>query len=208
VSDGIVLDDVILDVELHGERPKLLLHCCCAPCASYVLRFLSEFFVIEAFFCDVNIRPQDEFEKRADGLRRLIATDDYAFVKKTHFQGFDELDSYERFVSSPFDYEGGKRCTQCYSYRLRQTAALAKSSSADCFATTLTVSTHKNADDINSLGSKIAKQYDVNYLISDFKKNGGWQQSVQLSKEHGLYRQKYCGCIDSMNAVQSGKANI
>jgi predicted adenine nucleotide alpha hydrolase (AANH) superfamily ATPase len=94
--------------------------------------------------------------------------------------------------------EGGKRCAKCIKYRLMQTAFYAKSHQFDCFATTLSVSPHKNIVAINSAGEEISTQLQIDFLDSDFKKNDGYKKSIELSKKYAIYRQNYCGCEYSM----------
>jgi predicted adenine nucleotide alpha hydrolase (AANH) superfamily ATPase len=91
--------------------------------------------------------------------------------------------------------EGGKRCNACFELRLTETAKLAKAGGYDCFTTTLSVSPHKNAELLNKIGSRLAGEYGVEYLYSDFKKCDGYKRSIELSRQFGLYRQSYCGCL-------------
>ena len=93
--------------------------------------------------------------------------------------------------------EGGARCRDCFSLRLFETARLAKERGFDLFTTTLSVSPLKNAALLNEIGLLAEKEYGVSYLVSDFKKKDGYKRSIELSKEYGLYRQDYCGCIFS-----------
>lgn len=190
-----MLDDVISRWEHPEEKPSLLLHCCCAPCASYVLEYLSEYFRISTLFCDINIKPKIEFDKRADELRRLLAMKEYKFVEQSIFSDWDENRFDQIVVDVPFDNEGGNRCTTCFAFRLNETASKAVGGHFSFFATTLTVSPHKNAKKINLLGENLSKSQGINYLISDFKKRNGYQRTVELSKKYELYRQAYCGCM-------------
>jgi hypothetical protein len=90
--------------------------------------------------------------------------------------------------------EGGSRCTVCFNLRLEKTALLAKQNNYDFFATTLTVSPHKNANVINEIGKKVEREIGIPFLVSDFKKREGYKKSIEYSKEYNLYRQNYCGC--------------
>ena len=178
---------------------KLLLHVCCAPCASSVLeRLVSEnIYDITLFFSNSNILPEAEYIKRKEAL--------ISFVSKVHPNIkiiFDEyniqefLDAVKGKESLP---EGSLRCVSCISYRMEKTAALAKNAGYDIFATTLTVSPHKNAKVINEIGKELENKYNIEYLESDFKKKNGYLRSIELCKEHNIYRQNYCGCNNLTN---------
>jgi len=178
------------------DKQTLLLHVCCAPCGAYVIECLSPRYEISLLFYNPNIEPQDEYEKRKNELTKLV------------LQGQDTLQStlsildcsygndvFAQAVKTMRDLpEGGERCTLCFRLRLEETARAARDNCFDIFATTLTVSPHKNAKLINQIGEEAAAMYGVSYLGSDFKKNDGYKRSVYLSKTYNLYRQDYCGC--------------
>ena len=175
--------------------PKILLHCCCAPCASYVLECLTPQYNVSLLFYNPNIEPQAEHEKREKEIARLLE-------KASLLSSVDVIDcdydnaAFENVTLSLRDEpEGGLRCNACFELRLRETARRAQTGKYDVFGTTLTVSPHKNANLINEIGNKLAKEYHVEYLQSDFKKNNGYKRSAELSKQYGLYRQNYCGCV-------------
>lgn len=181
-----------------GEPKTLLLHCCCAPCASYVLSCLTEYFRIYAYCYNPNIFPPAEYEKRLEELRRLIDVmpkqNDITLLPAPYYP-----EDYAACAAGlGLEPEGGARCTACFRLRLTEAASMAKELGADAFATTLTVSPHKDAPRINALGYEAEALYGVPYLCSDFKKRGGYARSIALSKEYGLYRQNYCGCLYSM----------
>ena len=180
------------------EKPKkILLHSCCAPCSSYVISFLSNYFDITILYYNPNIYPQEEYIKRKQEQIKLIK--ELNTKNKLVFLDCDyENDTYNNLIKG---YEGcpeGKeRCQICFNLRLERTAQLAKLHNYDYFCSTLTVSPHKNSKVINEIGEKISKIYNINWLYSDFKKNEGFKQSIELSKKYNLYRQDYCGCIFS-----------
>ena len=191
------LDEKLAELEssASGTLPKLLLHCCCAPCASYVLEYLSPFFKITAFFYNPNIMPRAEHDKRAAELDKLLSTAEYKNAVdsiKLIYSGADFDESLSPFMDEP---EGGQRCAMCFALRLEETAKQAAAMRYDYFTTTLSVSPHKNAAMINNAGGETAKQKSANFLIADFKKKGGYQRTIELSKQYGLYRQNYCGCV-------------
>lgn len=177
---------------------KLLLHSCCGPCSTYVLKYLTEFFDVSLLFFNPNIYPAEEYEKRLETQREVIEKMNFKKTVSLLTVPYD----YDEFVcvagnlgSAP---EGGARCTECFKLRLKQTAQMAAEQGFDCFATTLSVSPHKNAALINEIGVRFSEEYGVEYLLSDFKKREGYKQSVTLSKDLGLYRQEYCGCEFSL----------
>ena len=175
------------------NKPSLLLHSCCGPCSSYVLEYLSKYFDITVYYYNPNIDTEDEYFKRLNEQIKIInilSTDSKVKLIKGEY----EPEKYLEYVKG---LEGQGRCHKCYHLRLEETALLAKRLNFDYFCTTLTVSPHKNAEVINSLGKELENQYNVLYLYSDFKKNNGYKRSIELSKEYDLYRQDYCGCIFS-----------
>lgn len=186
----------------RGEAaPALFLHCCCAPCASYVLEYLCRYFRITAFYYNPNISASKEYEKRAAELKRLIEA--YNREKKGYPIEIAEGDyEPERFLETVRGLEkcpeGGGRCFLCYELRLRETARRAAEGKYDYFCTTLSISPLKNAGKINEIGQALAPEYGVAWLPSDFKKKNGYKRSVELSAEYGLYRQNYCGCAFSV----------
>lgn len=188
------LDRLINSLE---KPPKLLLHCCCAPCSSYVLEYLSEFFEITCFFYNPNISPQSEYEKRAAELERLISVQPHKYpvslvVKKYNSEEFfDEVKGLEKIK------EGGERCFKCYRLRLKAAAKYAKEYNFDFFCSTLSISPLKNAQKLNEIGEELSEIYKISHLPNDFKKKGGYKRSVELSAEYDLYRQNYCGCVFS-----------
>ena len=191
------LEAVIKENESKSRVPRLLLHSCCAPCSSYVLEYLSDYFEITVFYYNPNISPAEEYEKRAAEqqhlIRELPAKHPITLVVGAY--------EPERFyaVSRGLETvpEGGERCFRCYRLRLEAAAKMAAEGSFDYFATTLTISPLKNAGKLNEIGEELSQIYKVEHLPSDFKKKNGYRRSVELSAEYGLYRQNYCGCVFS-----------
>lgn len=187
------LDKVI---ENLGEtKPTLLLHSCCAPCSSYVLEYLSQYFDITIDYYNPNIDSKEEYEKRVHEQQRLV--NEMNLPIKVIDAGYDPQTFFDMAKGYEQEPEGGKRCYRCYKLRLDQAAKLAKEGEYDYFTTTLTISPLKNAAWLNELGQKAGELEGVEFLPSDFKKKGGYQRSIQLSKEYNLYRQNFCGCIFS-----------
>ena len=194
------LRTLISSLEKNEDKPSLLLHSCCAPCSSYVLEYLVNYFKITIYYYNPNISPDSEFIKRAEEQKRLISE----LSKKAeinYIEGVYENNLFETIVKNYKHLpEGYERCFRCYRLRLEKTASYAKENNFRYFGTTLSVSPYKNADKLNMIGKEISEKYGIEYLYSDFKKNNGYKRSIELSKEYGLYRQDYCGCIYSKKA--------
>lgn len=180
----------------------LLLHDCCAPCGSYVLEYLSAYFNITLLYYNPNISPESEYEKRVAELKRLLKE----MPLKNNAELIEGKYEPEKFAELSKGLETlperGERCFKCYALRLEETAKLAAEKNFDFFSTTLSVSPHKDAEKLNEIGAELEKKYGVKYLYSDFKKREGYKRSIALSKEYGLYRQNYCGCVYSRKAAE------
>ncbi len=203
VNYSLLFEQKLKDFREAGVKPRLLLHVCCAPCSSYVLEYLSGRFDITLYFYNPNIAPSEEYDFRYSELVRLCEECGYHDVKIIR-ETYEPAAFAEIAKGLENEPEGGARCYKCYRLRLEKTAEAAKAGGFDYFTTTLSISPHKNAEWLNLLGVEAGTEAGVPYLCSDFKKKGGYQRSIVLSKEHDLYRQDYCGCIYSKNA--KGKA--
>lgn len=189
------LDKII--ASLDGRVPTLLLHSCCAPCSSYTLEYLSNYFDITVYYYNPNISPKAEFDKRFAEQKRLIASlpakHEIKLIKGDYnYSDFSEIAKGFENVK-----EGGERCFRCYKLRLEKSAHLAKEQGFDYFCTTLSISPLKNSQKINEIGLEVAEKYGVKWLPSDFKKKEGYKRSIELSREYNLYRQNFCGCVFS-----------
>lgn len=197
-----ILNKELSKIKEAGITPRLLLHSCCAPCSSYVLEYLTEYFDITVYYYNPNISPMDEYEKRIAEQKRLISEmkfkNSVSFIEGTY--------NHDEFISLTLGLEnlpeGGERCSLCYEMRLEAAAQKAAEINADYFTTTLSVSPYKNTAKLNTIGLKLAMEYGVPYLVSDFKKNNGYKRSIELSTEYGLYRQNFCGCIFSKKEAE------
>ena len=177
------------------DRPRLLLHSCCAPCSSWVITFLTKYFDITILYYNPNISPIEEYEKRKKEQIRLINEIEHEGIIDIIDCDYDN-DIYESKIKGYEDCpERGARCTICFNLRLEKAAKVAALNEYDYFCSTLTVSPYKNAPLINEIGEELSKKYRVKWLYSDFKKNNGYKNSIELSKKYNLYRQDYCGCI-------------
>ena len=180
---------------LEGRRPSLLLHSCCGPCSSAVLERLREHFRVTVFYYNPNIEPEEEYLRRKAEQQRLIRLtgDDTGWMEC----GYDH-EAFEAFAPGmAAEPEGGKRCLACFAMRLNRTAERAREAGFEYFTTTLSVSPHKNAENLNRIGEEAGRRAGVKYLYADFKKKNGYLRSLQLSEAYGLYRQNYCGCLYS-----------
>ncbi len=223
-----ILDDLLAGLESeqkqadfsqHAPKPSLLLHACCGPCSSYVLEYLSKYFQITVLYYNPNIYPQEEYERRLAELKKLYEVFPPALntgVKVVECE-YDPEQFYEavgvraepELAQEP---EKGERCRRCYKLRLERAAAYAVQNHFDYFCTSLSISPFKDAVKINELGVEIegrllaatattataTSEKSPKWLFSDFKKKGGFKRSLELSKEYGMYRQDYCGCVYSM----------
>ena len=200
INYQLLTDKITAEIQKANTRPKLLLHACCAPCATYVLEYLTDFFNIDVYFYNPNILPSEEYEKRLSELRRLITVQPYK-REVSLIEGVYEPDVYRASVKELWNEpEGGGRCSVCLDMRVTETARLAAEVGYDYFSTTLTVSPHKNAELLNTLGYAAAEKYGSVWLPSDFKKRGGYLRSTEICREYDIYRQNYCGCRQASEA--------
>ena len=192
------LEKLLTRLEKEERVPTLLLHSCCAPCSSYVLEYLSKYFKITVFYYNPNIYPESEYTKRILEQQKLIEEMHFRYPVSFLAGKYDRDRFYEMAKGLEEVKEGGVRCFKCYELRLREAAEIAKAGGYEYFTTTLSISPLKNAAKLNEIGLKLAEEYGVAYLTSDFKKKNGYKRSVELSAQYGLYRQDYCGCEFSM----------
>lgn len=192
------MEKVIEQAEKDGETPSLLLHSCCAPCSSYVLETLSEYFRITVFYYNPNIYPEEEYWKRVkeqqDFIRRLPVRYPISFLEGK----YEKERFYQAVKGLEKEPEGGERCTVCFRLRLGEAVREAVEGGYDYITTTLTISPMKNAPKLNEIGEELCRETSVKWLPSDFKKKNGYKRSTELSKEYGMYRQDYCGCVYSV----------
>lgn len=191
------LEEIIKQNETMSRVPRLFLHSCCAPCSSYVLEYLSEYFEITVFYYNPNISPREEYERRIQEQKRLI--EELPACHPIHMTAgpYEPQRFYDMAKGLEQEPEGGMRCYGCYRIRLEEAARLAAEGGYDYFTTTLSISPLKNAEWINEIGEALENVYPVSHLPSDFKKKDGYRRSVELSARYGLYRQDYCGCVFS-----------
>ncbi len=191
------LEQIIIKNQQEEKVPSLFLHSCCAPCSSYVLEYLSQYFRITVFYYNPNIFPEEEYYKRVEEQKELIRQLPVKYPIDFVEGAYDQKRFYETVKGFEQIPEGGERCFRCYALRLEEAAILAKERGSDYFTTTLSISPLKNAQKLNEIGEALGEQYGIAYLPSDFKKKNGYKRSTELSAQYGLYRQDYCGCVFS-----------
>ncbi len=214
------LEKKIENFQKEGRIPSLFLHACCAPCSSYCLEYLRQYFDITVFYYNPNIMQEPEYRKRVEEEKRLIAEYNRQ-VESGNFEGMksdigarkinilegdyvvsDFLKAVKGLESCP---EGGDRCTKCFELRLSESAKIAAENKFDFFTTTLTISPLKDAERLNRIGIAAGKEYGIEWLPSDFKKKEGYKRSIELSHKFGLYRQDFCGCEFSRKQREAEK---
>jgi len=181
-----------------SEKKKMLLHICCAPCSTYTIEQLKAEYDITGHFYNPNIHPKSEYLLRENEMKRYADTIGLDLICDEYDpdEWFDLVRGMERMP------EGGKRCLICYEMRLEKTARFAKEHGYEFITTTLSISPHKNAEKINEVGLRVAERHQIKFHTDDFKKKGGFEKSIQISKENKLYRQSYCGCIFSKKEAE------
>ncbi|NIM58898.1 MAG: hypothetical protein GTO16_08155 [Candidatus Aminicenantes bacterium] len=175
------------------NKPKLLVHVCCASDALYVLDLLKKDYQVSGYFYNPNIHPAEEYELRWQDARKVAQELKVKFIDEI----YDDESWFkitQKFKDEP---EKGRRCDICYAMRLEKTAQKASTLGYDMFATVMSLSPWKKANVLNRLGKMFASRYKINFLEANFKKKDGFKKSVEMSKRHGLYRQNYCGCLYS-----------
>lgn len=197
------LDKKIEALQKENSVASLLLHSCCAPCSSYVLEYLSNYFRITVFYYNPNIYPEEEYRRRAKEQEVFISNLKSKYDIKFIEGNYDSESFYAIAKGLENQKEGGERCTRCFELRLGEAAIVAKEGNYDYFTTTLSISPHKDAKRLNEIGDKLSKEYGKSYLYSDFKKKEGYKRSIELSKEYNLYRQDYCGCVFSKKEISN-----
>ena len=174
------------EISSFGYKPKLLLHCCCAPCSSAVIEKLKNFFEITFYYYNPNIFPEDEYFLRANEFKKLGVN--VVVEKYNHNEFLTLIKGMEK------EQEGGLRCQICIAKRMDKAFEYAKQNNFDVVTTTLSISPHKDCEFINKTGEQLQEKYNIKYLHADFKKENGYLRSIQICKELEIYRQDYCGC--------------
>ena len=201
----LMLEQLIASIP-EGTAPRLLLHSCCAPCSSYCLEYLAQYFRITLLYYNPNISPREEFEKRTEELLRLVSRLPMKYPAQVVVPEYRPEEFYNAVKGMEQLPEGGERCLVCFRLRLEKAAQYAAENGFDYFCTTLTISPMKNAAALNEISVELSRIYPVKPLPSDFKKKGGYLRSIELSREYGLYRQNYCGCVFSKQEAERREA--
>ncbi|MGD8534996.1 MAG: epoxyqueuosine reductase QueH [Candidatus Aminicenantes bacterium] len=175
------------------NRPRILVHVCCAPDALYVLGYLRENYEVSGYFYNPNIHPAEEYNMRLEETRKVARILNVDLIEEVYD---DErwFKITQKFKDEP---EKGRRCDVCYAMRLKKTARKASELGFDMFTTVMSLSPLKKADVLNRIGKMFSHRFRIDFLEADFKKKDGFKKSVELSKNHGIFRQNYCGCLYS-----------
>ncbi len=192
-----MMEKIIKEQQALGKVPRLLLHSCCAPCSSYCLELLSQYFYVTVYYYNPNIYPEEEYYMRVAEQKRFIEQFPAKYPISFQDAPFDSALFYQVTKGHEKDKEGAERCFLCYEMRLRRTYEFAKENAFDFVTTTLSISPLKNAAKLNEIGEKLEKEFEIAYLYSDFKKKNGYKRSTEISKAYDMYRQYYCGCVFS-----------
>lgn len=197
INYNLYMEEILKEIKKEEKVPRLLLHTCCAPCSSSVIKKLAEYFEITVFYYNPNIDTTEEYQKRKEEQIRFLK--EIEGKCSVSFLDCDyEKEEFEKISKGlEKEKEGGARCPKCFQLRLEKTAKTAKEQGFDYFGTSLTVSPYKNAEILNKIGESLSNKYQISFLYSDFKKKNGYKESIELSKKYQLYRQDYCGCIYS-----------
>ena len=191
------LDNILANLK---GTPKLLLHACCAPCSSYCIEYLSNYFEITILYYNPNIYPDNEYQRRLNELKIFLPKRIYKNPVTLVEDIYDQKEYDDAVKGLELLGEKSKRCYECYKLRMERAAKYAKDNDFDYFTTTLSISPYKISKWINEIGEDLSSKYNINYLYAEFKKRNGYKRSLELSKEYNLYRQDYCGCIYSKEA--------
>ncbi|MGT2929305.1 epoxyqueuosine reductase QueH [Streptococcus dentasini] len=192
-----VMQQMVKKWQSEQTRPRVLMHVCCAPCSTYTLEYITQYCDVTIYFANSNIHPKAEYERRSYVTQKFV----HDFNENTGAQveflaaPYEPSEFFRTVHGLEDEPEGGDRCRVCYDYRLDKTAQKAVELDFDYFGSALTISPHKNSQTINAVGLEVQKIYDAQYLPSDFKKNSGYQRSVEMCEEYDIYRQCYCGCV-------------
>jgi len=182
----------------HSQKDcskKILLHACCGICSGYPVSYLKDAgYSVVVYFYNPNIYPEAEYQKRLEAEKALCAHFDCELI-----EGKYEPEIYYEFIKGlEQEPEKGARCSKCFELRFRSAAKLAKKLGIETFTTSMVISPHKNYEKLTSIGEKIAQEYNLKYLSTNFRKNDGFLKTNKIAKELNLYRQNYCGCKFAM----------
>lgn len=171
-----------------ANRPKVLLHICCGPCATYPVPWLQEQgYQVMGYYFNPNIHPYTEYRRRQEALGKYA---EHMNLKVLYDQSYNPVSYFQEIT-----YREHQRCRFCYRIRMEQAAHIARKGKFDFFTTTLLVSKYQKHHSIRDIGEELGDKYGVPFLYHDFRE--GFSESVRRSREMELYRQQYCGCLYS-----------
>lgn len=184
----------------EGNKPSLLLHSCCGPCACWPLLFLCKKFQVTIYFNNSNIYPSNEYYRRLEELKKLLVCikTDYGYDVNLVVTPYKNEEYTRSLMPYKDDPEGGRRCKLCYEKRMKEAYDYAEANAFDYFCTVMTISRQKDSQVMNEIGKKLEQTHQkTKYFYSDFKKANGFMLGRDLRIKYGLYNQNYCGCVYS-----------
>jgi len=174
-------------------KPKLLLHTCCGPCAIYVIEELLKQYQVTVYFYNPNIHPRKEYLARKAEVKNYLEKIEVDFIEGD----YNTKDWFDQVRGLEHEPERGRRCDVCFQLRLSGVVKRAKQDGYDAWATTLSISPHKNYQKISQIGQDLSQKNQISFVDRDWKKQDGYKIACNLSSQQGFYRQDYCGCIYS-----------
>lgn len=196
INYDLKMEDTLEEIKKSKEKKRLLIHSCCGPCSSSVLEYLNDFFKIDIFYYNPNITDEEEYYMRKEEQKEMIKKLNYD-IDVIDADYYPQRDFFDKISGMENEPERGKRCYSCYDIRISETAKKAKKDKYDFFSTVMSISPMKNVNWLNEIGDKYSQINQVPFLYADFKKKNRYLRSIQISKELGMYRQEYCGCVYS-----------
>ena len=172
---------------------KLLLHTCCGPCVINVIKQLSQNYEVTVFYFNPNIHPRKEYLVRKNEITKYLDKIGADFIEGE----YNTKKWFELTQGLEHEPERGKRCDICFEFRLGETVKKAKELGMDAFATSLSISPHKNYQSISSIGQRLAREHNIEFVDHDWKKQDGYKHACEMARDEGFYRQNYCGCVYS-----------
>lgn len=191
-------DKLLKVLKEKGEKPTLLLHVCCGPCFTYPYELIKEYFKITIIYNNSNIYPEEEYNRRLNELKSYLKTIS-ADIEVIEFP-YDNATYNKDLEPYAEQREGMDRCRICFRKRLGQAIDYAEEHHFDFVGTVMSISRFKNSQDLNKIGFELSEGKQVKWLPADFKKNGGYEKSLDIVRKYGLYFQHYCGCKFSIRA--------
>lgn len=178
---------------MAGQKKKMLLHMCCAPCAVYVVEQLRADYDVTGFFYNPNIQPKKEYDFRVVEVKKIAERLGWDVI----VGDYDMKEWFAAVKGLEHEPERGKRCSVCFRIRLRKTFELARDRGFDIVTSTLSISPYKATKQINAEGEALSKEFGIEFLPENFKKQNGFNIGKKMAMDLGIQHQNYCGCVFS-----------